>query len=72
MFRFTDLVRASEVVRNVKQKYPETAEVFERFGLRPSCYDCSIQQAARKVGAVVDDLLAELNEAIQHARSVTV
>ncbi len=72
MFRFTDLVTASEVVRDVKQKYPETAAVFERFGLRPPCYDCSIHQAARKVGAVVDDLLAELNEAIQHARSVTV
>jgi iron-sulfur cluster repair protein YtfE (RIC family) len=72
VFRFTDLVRASEVVRDVKQKYPETGAVFERFGLRPSCYDCSIHQAARKVGAVVDDLLAELNEAIQHARSVTV
>lgn len=72
MFRFIDLVRGSEVVRDVKQKYPETAAVFEKFGLRPSCYDCSIDQAARKVGAVVDDLLAELNEAIQHARSVTV
>ena len=72
MFRFNDLVRASEVVREVKQMYPETAAVFERFGLRPSCYDCSIHQAARKVGAVEDDLLTEVNEAIQHARSVTV
>ena len=72
MLRFTDLVRASEVVREVKQKYPETAAVFEKFCLRPSCYDCSIDQAARKVGAVVSDLLEEVNEAIHQARSVTV
>jgi hypothetical protein len=72
MFRFIDLVRGSEVVRDVKQKYPETAAVFEKFGLRPSCYDCSIDQAARKVGAVVSDLLEEVNEAIHQARSVTV
>lgn len=72
MFRFTDLVRGGEIVRDVKQKYPETASVFEKFGLRPSCYDCSIDQAARKAGAVVDDLLAEVNGAIQQARGMTV
>jgi hypothetical protein len=71
MFRFTDLVRASEIVRDVKQKYPETEPVLEKFGLRPPCYDCSIDQAARKVGAAVDDLLAEVNQAIRRARSVT-
>jgi hypothetical protein len=64
MFRFTDLVRSSETVRDVKQRYPETEPVFERFGLRPPCYDCSIEQAARKVGASVGDLLLELNEVI--------
>ncbi len=72
MFRFTDLVKATAIVRDVKQKYPETATIFERFGLRPSCYDCSIHQAARKVGAVLDDLLAELNETIHQARSAPV
>ena len=64
MFRFTDLVRGSETVRDVKQKYPDTEPVFERFGLRPPCYDCSIEQAARKVGAPVGDLLQKLNEVI--------
>lgn len=72
MFRFTDLVRGSEIVRDVKQKCPETEEVFERFGLRPACYDCTIDQAARKVGAVVADLLSALNEVIGKGRGVTV
>ena len=65
MFKFTDLVRGDEIVRDVKQKYPETTEVFERFGLRPSCYDCAVKVAARKVGASVNDLLAEVNQAIR-------
>ena len=70
MFRFTDLARGSETVRAVKQAYPETEPVFERFGLKPSCYDCSIEQAARKVGAPVDDLLLELNEVIHRTASL--
>ena len=70
MFRFTELVRGSETVRDVKQKYPETEPVFERFGLRPACYDCSIEQAARKVGAAVGDLLLELNKVIHPAASL--
>jgi nitrate/TMAO reductase-like tetraheme cytochrome c subunit len=71
MFRFTDLIRGTETVREVKQKYPETAEVFERFGLRSSCHDCSIEQAGRKVAAALDDLLVEVNEAIYKHRGVT-
>jgi hypothetical protein len=71
MFRFTDQVRGGEIVRDVKQKFPETASVFEKFGLKPSCYDCSIDQAARKVGAVVGDLLAEINEVIYRSHDVT-
>jgi hypothetical protein len=71
VFRFTDFVRGDEIVRDVKQKYPETTEVFEKFGLRPSCYDCAIKVAARKVGASVDDLLIEVNKAIQQKRTVS-
>jgi iron-sulfur cluster repair protein YtfE (RIC family) len=71
VFRFTDYVRGDEIVRDVKQKYPETTEVFEKFGLRPSCYDCAIKVAARKVGASVDDLLIEVNKAIQQKRTVS-
>ena len=69
MFRFTDQVRGREIVRDVKQKFPQTEAVFERFGLRAACYDCTIEQAARKVGAVVDDLLAEVNQVVFDARA---
>jgi len=72
MFRFTDLVRGGEIVRDVKQKFPETEEVLERFGLRPACYDCSIEQAARKVGADIGDLLSALNDVIAKGRGVSV
>jgi len=71
MVRFTDLVRGGEAVREVRQKYPETQPIFESFGLRPPCYDCSIEMAARKVGASFQDLLVELNQAIYKRRSVT-
>ena len=71
MLRFTDLVRGTEIVRDVKQKYPETETVLERFGLRPSCFDCSIEMAARKAGAPFDDLLVEINKVIYQHRGVT-
>lgn len=71
MLRFTDLVRSGETVREVKQKFPETEPVFERFGLRPSCYDCSIEMAARKVGVPCEDLLVEVNKVIYKNRGVT-
>jgi hypothetical protein len=71
MLKFTDLVRGGEMVRDVKQKFPETGVVFEKFGLRPSCYDCSIEMAARKVGASLDDLMVEVNKAIYKSRGVT-
>ncbi len=68
---FTDLVRGAETVREVKQKFPETGPVFDQFGLRPSCDDCSIEMSARKVGAPFDDLLVQLNTAIYKSRGVT-
>ena len=71
MVQFSDLVRGGEMVRDIKQKFPETEEVFTNFGLRPSCYDCSIEMAARKVGAPFDDLLVEVNKAIYKTRGVT-
>jgi hypothetical protein len=71
MLQFTDLVRGGEVVRDVKQKYPETSPVFEKFGLRPSCDDCSIEMSSRKVGASLEDLLVEVNKAIYQIRGVT-
>ena len=71
MLQFSDLVRGGEVVRDVKQKFPETSPVFEKFGLRPSCDDCSIEMSARKVGAPLEDLLVAANKAIYTVRGVT-
>jgi hypothetical protein len=70
MFQFADLVRGGQIVSEVKQKFPETAAVFEKFGLHPSCYDCSIEMAARKVGASLDDLMVEVNKAIYKSRGL--
>jgi hypothetical protein len=71
MLQFTDLVRGGEAVRDIKQKFPEAAPVFEQFGLRPSCDDCSIEMAARKVGASLEDLLVGVNTAIYKNRGLT-
>jgi len=71
MFRFDDLVRGVEIVREIKQKYPETEAVFERYGVRPPCYDCTISEAARRAGAPLDDLLAELNGIITNRTPVS-
>ncbi|HTS70197.1 MAG TPA: hypothetical protein VMO17_14545 [Terriglobia bacterium] len=71
MLQFTDLVRGGEAVREIKQKFPETTLVFDQFGLRPSCDDCSIEMSARKVGASFEDLIVEVNKAIYKNRGVT-
>jgi hypothetical protein len=71
MFQFSDLVRGGETVREILQKFPETEAVFTKFGLHSSCYDCSIEMAARKVGASLDDLMVEVNKAIYKSRGVT-
>ncbi len=70
MLQFTDLVRGCETVREVKQKYPETAAVFQKFGLRESCVDCSVEMAARKVNAPFEDLLVEVNKTIYKVRGL--
>ncbi len=71
MFQFTDLVRGGEAVRDIKQSFPETVAVFEQFHLRSSCDECSIEMAARKVGASFEDLLVEINKVIYKNRGVT-
>jgi len=71
MLQFTDLVRGGEAVREIKQKFPETVLVFDQFGLRSSCDDCSIEMSARKVGASFEHLLVEVNKAIYKNRGVT-
>jgi hypothetical protein len=66
--RFDELVRASMLVRDVKVKHPETAPVFETYGFRGPCDDCSIEQVSRKYGLNSQEIVADLNEAISSAR----
>ena len=70
MFRFTNFIHPDETVREVRQRYPETEEVFERYGLRPVCDDCSVEQIAIKVGVPVVDLLLELDQAVSRGSHV--
>ena len=71
MFQFTDLVRGSEIVREVREKFPETTPVFKKFRLRGGCYRCPIENAARRAGVALDELLVQLNEAVYKTRGIT-
>ena len=64
MLRFDQLVRAGMIVREVKQRYPEAAEVFESFGFRSSCDACSIEEVARKHGLKSRDVVDAVNRRI--------
>jgi len=63
MFRFDRLIRRDTLIRDVKQQYPSTWEVFEEFGFRPSCDDCDIETVARKNGLDSRDVIDRLNRA---------
>lgn len=63
MFRFDRLIRGSMIIRDVKQQYPQTIEVFEQFHFRPVCDDCDIETVARKNGIHILDLVGALNDA---------
>jgi len=63
MFRFDQLIRRDMIVRDVKQRHPETVEVFEQLHFRASCDDCDIETVARKNGLKVQDVVEALNQA---------
>jgi hypothetical protein len=62
MFRFDQLIRRDMIVRDVKQRHPETIPVFEHFGFHPVCDDCDIATGARKNGVNSADLLDAVNQ----------
>ena len=64
MIRFDRLIRASMTIRDVKQRYPFTADIFEGFGFRPVCDDCSIEVVARRQGLPSAEIIDALNTAI--------
>jgi hypothetical protein len=65
---FDKLIRAGMMVRDVKVRHPESVPVFEKYGFRASCDDCSIEQVARKYGLDPLEVVTELNEAIFERR----
>ena len=62
--RFDELIRPGMLVREVKQKHPETVNVFEKHGFRGPCDDCTIEQVSRKYGISSLDVVGELNQTI--------
>ncbi len=63
MFRFDQLIRRDMIVRDVKQRHPETIEIFEGLHYRAACDDCDIETVARKNGLNVRDVVDALNRA---------
>jgi hypothetical protein len=63
MFRFDRLIRRDMLIRDVKQQFPVTVEVFEQMGFRSACDDCDIQTVARKNGLDYRDVVNRLNQA---------
>ena len=63
MFRFDQLIRRDMIIRDVKQRHPETLPVFEQFRFRTSCDDCDIEMVARKNGLNSLDVVEALNQA---------
>jgi hypothetical protein len=69
MFRFDQLIRRDTIIRDVKQRHPETIPVFEEFRFRSSCDDCDIESVARKNGLNVLDVVEALNQAAFHSKA---
>ena len=63
MFRFDQLIRRDMIIRDVKQRHPQTIPVFEQLRFRAPCDDCDIETVARKNGLKMPDVLDALNQA---------
>ncbi len=57
MFRFDQLIRRDMIIRDVKQRHPETVPVFEALRFRSPCDDCDIETVARKNGLKTADVM---------------
>jgi len=67
MLRFDRWIRPSMIVRDVKTEHPRTCLIFERFGFREACDDCSIEVVALRQGIPVYEVIDALNTAITAA-----
>ena len=63
MFRFDQLIRRDMIIRDVKQRHPETIPVFDALHFRAVCDDCDIETVARKNGLKASDVVEALNRA---------
>jgi hypothetical protein len=63
MFRFDQLIRRDMIIRDVKQRHPETIPVFDALHFRTPCDDCDIETVARKNGLKTLDVIDALNQA---------
>jgi hypothetical protein len=63
MFRFDQLIRRDMIIRDVKQRFPQTVAIFDAYHFRSSCDDCDIETVARKNGLKTMDVIDSLNEA---------
>jgi len=63
MIRFDQFIRRDMVVRDVKQRHPQTVEVFEALHFRSVCDDCDIATVVRRNGLILQDVLDALNQA---------
>jgi hypothetical protein len=64
MLRFDKLVRSSMTVRDIKQQYPQTVSIFEEYGFRSICDDCSIEVVAQRQGLRTFEIVDALNSMI--------
>ena len=64
MLRFDQLIRSSMTVRDVKQQYPIASTIFEEFGFRSICDDCSIEVVAQRQGLKGFEIVDAINTAI--------
>jgi hypothetical protein len=71
MFRFDQLIRPGMIIRDVKQRFPETIPVFELYRFRPACDDCDIETVARKNGLNSRDVVEALHAAAFPRRTDT-
>lgn len=51
------------LIRDVKQQYPTTIDIFEELKFRSTCDDCDIETVARKNGLDSRDVVERLNRA---------
>jgi hypothetical protein len=64
MLRFDKLIRPSMTVRDVKQKYPGSSAIFEQYGFRSICDECSIEVVAKRQGLPASEVVDALNSAL--------